>query len=88
MNGRKFVAATALSLALLSGVMGVVTADRPGELPNNACYGQHVSMMARDFGGMRAATEQMHGGWTVGEHMDHMRSGEMPVDCPMDHMVR
>jgi hypothetical protein len=76
MTTRSALVGVALSAALLIG--GGTTIAAPGDGSPMNCVGQHVSMMARDHGGMAAATAHhnaMHGtNLSVGEHQTHVRT--------------
>jgi hypothetical protein len=67
----------ALAAALVTGGGGLVAAKPKDGTPAN-CFGQHVSAMAREHGGMAKATAHhnaMHGtNFSVGEHQAHMRA--------------
>lgn len=76
MNSRLFQARPVLTVALLVGVLGSMPLTATRAAAAN-CVGQHTSEMAREHGGMRAATEHhndMHGtDLSVGEHAAHIR---------------
>ena len=65
-----------LSIALLAGDGGVTPRAAVRAAEAN-CVGRHTSEMAREHGGIRAATEHhndMHGSdLSVGEHAAHVR---------------
>jgi hypothetical protein len=75
MGMKRWITGGALTMALLVGGTGAVAAA--GAAPEAACFGQHVSAMAREHGGMANATEAhntAHGtDLTVGEHQAHLR---------------
>jgi hypothetical protein len=83
MDARKLFATVALTGMLVVGGAGAATAAGPNQ-PDESCFGQHVSMMAREHGGMAKATahhNEMHGtNYTVAEHLAHMRS----MGCEME----
>lgn len=77
MSRRSFLAGAGLAVALVAGAAGVGPLAAPAAPRANNCVGQHTREMAREHGGMRAATEHhnaMHGtDLTVGEHAAHIR---------------
>lgn len=76
MNRRVFHRGAVLTVALLVGVLGPMPLTATHAAAAN-CVGQHTSEMAREHGGMRAATKHhnaMHGtDLGVGEHAAHIR---------------
>jgi hypothetical protein len=76
MTMRKSMIGVALAAALVAGGGGLVAASPRDGAPAN-CFGQHVSAMAREHGGMAKATayhNAKHGtDLSVGEHQAHMR---------------
>jgi hypothetical protein len=76
MTTRTLLAGAALTAALLVGGGSTAVAATDGPTASN-CVGQHVSAMAREHGGMAAATahhNDMHGtDLSVGEHQAHVR---------------
>ena len=78
MTTRRLLAGAALAATLLVGGVGAALAGGDGDTPAN-CVGQHVGAMAREHGGMAAATahhNDMHGtDLGVGEHLAHIRAG-------------
>jgi len=72
MTYRARLAGISLAAALLIGGGATALAGPGNGTPNN-CFGQHVSEMAQEYGGIAAATAEDHGDMTVGEHMAMMR---------------
>ncbi len=76
MNSRLFHASAVLIVALLAGGLGSMPLAATHAAEAN-CVGRHTSEMAREHGGMRAATEHhndIHGAdLGVGEHAAHIR---------------
>jgi hypothetical protein len=77
MNGRRFLGAMIIGSALFARMLGApLVADADGTEPD--CIGRHVSTMAREHGGLAAATEHHnaeHGDdLSVGEHLAHVRT--------------
>lgn len=81
---RTLLIAVALGVGLAAGSTGATIVSAQSLTPAN-CVGQHVSMMAREHGGMADATAHhngMHGtDLTVREHQAHIRAM-----CPMGDM--
>ena len=77
MNGRRLLAATVVALSFVVGTLGAANAQAIDAAQPN-CVGQHVSEIARTYGGMAAATaahNEMHGtDLSVGEHLAHIRA--------------
>lgn len=76
MTYRMRIAGLALATAMLLGSGSMAVAGPENGAPNN-CFGQHVSQMAREHGGIAAATahhNDLHDeDLTVGEHLAMMR---------------
>jgi hypothetical protein len=76
MIARRLLIGAALMAALLIGGSSAA-ASGPDSGPAANCVGQHVSEMAREHGGMAAATahhNDIHGAdLSVGEHQAHIR---------------
>ena len=76
MIARRLLIGTALMAALLIGGSSAAAAG-PASSASANCVGQHVSEMAREHGGMAAATSHhnaMHGtDLSVGAHQAHIR---------------
>jgi hypothetical protein len=68
-----------LAVAVVAGVAFSVAVGSAHDVDPTApdCVGQHVSMLAQEFGGMEVATEHHnleHGtDWTVAEHLAHVQ---------------
>lgn len=86
MDARKCLTTIAFAGMLVIGGLETASAKGGNQPSENACFGQHVSMMAREHGGMANATAHhnaMHGTtYTVGEHQAHMR--EMGCEMHME----
>ena len=86
MEARKCLASFAFAGMLIIGGTAASSAKGTHQPDENACFGQHVSMMAREHGGMANATAHhnaMHGTtYTVAEHQAYMR--EMGCEMHMD----
>ena len=86
MLSRKPLAIGALAAGLLLGGLGSAAVAEAGNTPDAAGFGQHVSMMAREHGGMANATahhnEMYNTDLTVGEHQAMMR--EMGCALPTE----
>jgi hypothetical protein len=86
MDARKCLATVAFAGLLVIGGLEAAAAHGTHQPAEDACFGQHVSMMAREHGGMANATAHhnaMHDpDYTVGEHQAHMR--EMGCEMHME----